>query len=441
MQLFTPKALGRRWAVLICGDILAATLPTLVAFAILTAPTRALLTHNRVLMDITLLGFFWLAALYLQDLYVIERPWPALRVVVSVFAARRFYTVYLSTSATALCIWRCAIYQFFSRRIKVRVMIAGNGTRSNLVIEQLRRHEHLGYTLVGLLEWPNGLPVTVTGRNGSAATTIQSLGSLVAQNGLDSLVISDDDQHPFPVRELLRLRVSGVEVLDCDSFYERIVGKLPVSLLRESWLISAPGFLHSSWHQRIKRIIDVIGALVLLVLTMPIMLVTAIAIKLDSRGPLFYTQERVGKDGRWFRVYKFRSMHHDNGGQRGAYWTDGVDPRVTRVGRIIRKHRIDELPQLFNVLRGDMSLVGPRPQHPEWVETLSRADPFYEWRHFVAPGLTGWAQVSYPYGASVNDHREMLCYDLYYIKNWSLAFDAQIILQTFKVVLFGRGAR
>ncbi len=464
MRLFTPKALGRRWAVLVCGDVLAATLPVIVGFVVITAPTRATLTQNRVLLDAALLGLFWITAFYLQDLYMIQRPWPPLRITVSVFAAavtvcvligvgalalpvlnlgRRFYVAYLSVSLAALCIWRSAIYQFFSRRIKIRVMIAGNGTRSNLVVEQLRRYEHLGYTLLGFAEWSNGAQPAATGRNGNGDTVhvVQSLESLAAKNGLDSLVISDDDQHPFPVRELLRLRVKGVEVLDCDSFYERIVGKLPVSLLRESWLISAPGFLHPSWHQHIKRIIDVLGALALLVLAMPVMLITAIAIKLDSRGPLFYTQKRVGKDGRRFNVYKFRSMNHDGTGENGAIWTAGADPRVTRVGRIIRRHRIDELPQLFNVLRGDMSLVGPRPQHPEWVKTLCREDPFYEWRHFVPPGLTGWAQVSYPYGASVNDHREMLCYDLYYIKNWSLAFDTQIILQTFKVVLFGRGAR
>jgi sugar transferase (PEP-CTERM system associated) len=402
--------------------------------------------------------------LYLQDLYVIERPWPPLRIIVSVFGAavtvcvligvgalalpilslgRRFYTAYLTVSLAALCIWRSAIYQFFSRRIKIRVMIAGNGARSNLVVEQLRRHEHLGYTLVGFVEWSNGSRPAAASRNGTgeAVRVVHSLESLASKNGVDSLVVSDDDQHPFPVRELLRLRVKGVEVLDCDSFYERIVGKLPVSLLRESWLISAPGFLHPSWHQHIKRMIDIVGALLLLTLAMPVMVLTAIAIKLDSRGPLFFTQERVGKDGRRFKVYKFRSMHHDRRVENDTVWTSGADPRVTRVGRIIRRHRIDELPQLFNVLRGDMSLVGPRPQHPEWVETLCREDPFYEWRHFVPPGLTGWAQVSYPYGASVQDHREMLCYDLYYIKNWSLAFDTQIILQTFKVVLFGRGAR
>jgi sugar transferase (PEP-CTERM system associated) len=464
MRLFTPKALGRRWAALICGDILGATLPVLLGFSVLTAPTRAQLTHERALLDTLLLGLFWIFALYLQDLYVIERPLAPLRVVVSVFAAtvtvcvligvgavalpmlslgRRFYVAYLSGSLIAICVWRTAIYQFFSRRIKIRVMIAGNGSRSDLVLEQLRRHEHLGYELLGFIEWSNGAtpPAMTSRRNGKPVHTVLSLESLAAENGLDSLVISDDDEHPFPVRELLRLRVSGVEVLDCDSFYERIVGKLPVSLLRESWLVSAPGFLHPSWLQHIKRLIDVLGALALLALTTPVMVLAAIAIKLDSPGPLFYTQERVGKDGRRFKLYKFRSMHHRRKGENDAIWTAGVDPRVTRVGRILRRHHIDELPQLFNVLRGDMSLVGPRPQHPEWVETLCREDPFYEWRHFVSPGLTGWAQVSYPYGASVGDHREMLCYDLYYIKNWSLAFDTQIILQTFKVVLFGRGAR
>jgi sugar transferase (PEP-CTERM system associated) len=251
----------------------------------------------------------------------------------------------------------------------------------------------------------------------------------------------DVDAFEYPAQELLKWRVNGIEVIDCESFYERMTGKLPVSELRESWLLFSPGFVRQRWRLLAKRFVDLVTALTLLVFSIPVVVLAAIAIKLDSAGPLFYSQDRVGVNGRVFRILKFRSMRADAERRSGVTWAAPRDPRITRVGRIIRRLRIDELPQLLNVLRGDMSLVGPRPERPEIIAHLKRMMSLYDYRHGVRPGLTGWAQVCYPYGATVDDAREKLCYDLYYIKNWSLTFDLQILLQTVKVVVYGRGGR
>jgi exopolysaccharide biosynthesis polyprenyl glycosylphosphotransferase len=235
--------------------------------------------------------------------------------------------------------------------------------------------------------------------------------------------------------------VHGNEVIDLESFYERMTGKLPVALLRETWLVFAPGFVRSRLRAFLKRTIDIAGTIAIGLVFLPVALVAVLFIPLESRGPVLYSQQRVGLDGRPFLLYKFRSMRDGAEHETGPVWAAVDDARVTRLGRLIRRFRIDELPQLFNVLRGDMSLVGPRAERPEMVAELSRKLPLFDYRHSVRPGLTGWAQICWPYGASLDDARDKLCYDLYYIKNWSLVFDLQIIIQTPKVMLFGRGAR
>jgi exopolysaccharide biosynthesis polyprenyl glycosylphosphotransferase len=206
-------------------------------------------------------------------------------------------------------------------------------------------------------------------------------------------------------------------------------------------LVFAPGFIRSPSRTLFKRLVDIIGAVMIGVLSLPISVIAAIAIKLESPGPVLYSQDRVGLRNRVFRVYKFRSMRDGAEESTGPVWAAQNDPRATHVGRILRRLRLDELPQLFNVLRGDMSLVGPRPERPELVRELAQALPLYDYRHCVRPGLTGWAQISSPYGASVEDSREKLSFDVYYVKNWSLAFDLQIMIETFKVMMLGRGAR
>jgi sugar transferase (PEP-CTERM system associated) len=241
--------------------------------------------------------------------------------------------------------------------------------------------------------------------------------------------------------ELLRMKLAGIRFDHLPSVYEEYTGKIAVENLRPSWLIFSSGFNKTRWLTVSKRAIDVVTSLTLLVLALPVMLLAAILVKLTSRGPVFYHQQRVGQHDRVFTMHKFRSMCSDAEQHTGAVWARDGDDRVTPVGRMLRQTRIDELPQLWNVLRGEMSFVGPRPERPEFVESLKQQIPFYSQRHVVKPGITGWAQVYYSYGASVEDALEKLQYDLFYVKNLSIALDLFIIAKTVKTVLMRRGAK
>jgi sugar transferase (PEP-CTERM system associated) len=255
------------------------------------------------------------------------------------------------------------------------------------------------------------------------------------------LVVASDLAHRLPASLLLRCRLNGIRVLDEGSFWEREEGCIDVDGTHPGWLLSGDGFRHGRIEALCKRFFDLFVAAVLILLTLPLMVVVALLIKIESRGPVLYRQERVGRDGRPFVLLKFRSMRRDAEPDGAPVWAAPCDSRVTRVGRFLRFARIDELPQLWNVLRGQMSLVGPRPERPYFVERLSAAIPLYAERHLVKPGITGWAQINAPYGASLDDAREKLRYDLYYIKNRSLLFDIRILLSTIRVVLLQEGAR
>ena len=241
--------------------------------------------------------------------------------------------------------------------------------------------------------------------------------------------------------KLLEMKLEGVTFDHLASVYEQYTGKIAIDNLRPSWLIFSEGFRKSRLQDGLKRAIDALSAVIGLILALPIMLLVAVAVKTTSRGPVFYHQSRVGQRGRVFVVHKFRSMREDAEKGTGAVWATKQDNRVTRVGRFLRLTRLDELPQLWNVLRGDMSLVGPRPERPEFVSSLTKEIPFYGQRHTIRPGLTGWAQVRYTYGASVEDALEKLQYDLFYIKNRSLALDLFVIAKTVKTVLMRQGAQ
>ncbi len=240
---------------------------------------------------------------------------------------------------------------------------------------------------------------------------------------------------------LLDLKLRGIRVFDEMSFWEQHLGRINLDRLDERWLTYADGFASSTWSVVAKRVMDILVSLAVMVLTLPLMLITALLIKLDSKGPVFYRQERVGLNGRPFTLFKFRSMKVDAEAGGRPRWASQKDPRVTRLGGFIRSTRIDELPQLINVLRGEMSFVGPRPERPHFVEQLAEVIPFYHERSYVKPGITGWAQVNFPYGASVEDARQKLSYDLYYVKNRSLFLDILILFSTVRVILFREGAR
>jgi sugar transferase (PEP-CTERM system associated) len=265
---------------------------------------------------------------------------------------------------------------------------------------------------------------------------------LANQGKVDRIVVALEERRGgFPAEELLKCRMDGIPIEDGVAFYERLAGKLLLDRVHPSFLIFSDGFVKSKLSRIAKTAMDYFFASLGLIVFIPIMGLVALAIKMDSLGPVFYRQERVGKDGRIFELLKFRSMRPDAEEETGPVWAQENDERVTRVGRIIRKLRIDEMPQMINVLRGEMSFVGPRPERRHFVDHLRREIPYYDKRLAVKPGVTGWAQIEYAYGASENDAFEKLKYDLYYMKNMSPILDLVIIFRTVKIVLFGNGAR
>jgi sugar transferase (PEP-CTERM system associated) len=253
----------------------------------------------------------------------------------------------------------------------------------------------------------------------------------------------DERRQGFPIRELLDCRLAGIDVTDLSTFLERETGRVRLDVLNPSWLIFGEGFKRGSFRLQSARVLDLLAASALFVLTCPLMVATVLAIKLEDgwRSPVFYQQERVGFGGRIFKLLKFRSMRVDAEAAGQAVWAQKKDARVTRIGAVIRKLRIDELPQILNVLKGEMGLVGPRPERPQFVSQLAEKIPYYIERLSVKPGITGWAQLCYPYGSSEQDALEKLQYDLYYIKNSNLLFDIFILAQTLEVVVMGKGAR
>jgi sugar transferase (PEP-CTERM system associated) len=271
----------------------------------------------------------------------------------------------------------------------------------------------------------------------------ESLSSLVARHGIDQIIVAVRDRRGggFPVQQLLECRMKGVKVIELPTFFEREYRQVMLESLNPSWMVLGDGFREGMLGNLVKRVFDVIVSGALFLVALPIMLVTALCIYLDSGLPVLYRQRRVGQDGRVFTLYKFRSMRVDAESTGAPRWASTGDDRTTRVGRFIRKWRLDELPQLINVLRGEMSFVGPRPERPYFVDQLTKQIPYYALRHSAKPGITGWAQVRYQYGASVDDAIEKLQYDLYYLKNRSLFLDIMIMFATVEVVLWGRGAR
>ncbi len=319
-----------------------------------------------------------------------------------------------------------------------RVLILGTGPLADSIGKVLAgngySHVFLGY--VSCQGGIHAVPPQEVVNNG------EKIIETVRRQKADQLVVSLSERRGvFPLQDVLTCKMSGVEVVDAPSFYESLTGKILIENINPSWFIFNDGFRATSYRTIFKRPFDVVLALTGLIVCLPLFLILPILIALDSRGPIFYRQVRFGKDEKEFTLYKFRTMQNDAEKDTGAVWAQEDDPRITRAGRFLRKTRLDEIPQLFNVLRGDMSLVGPRPERPEFVESLKEQIPYYTERHFVKPGVTGWAQVKYPYGASVDDSMEKLRYDLYYIKRLSANLDFMIIVDTVRVVLFGRGGR
>ncbi len=323
-----------------------------------------------------------------------------------------------------------------------RVLIIGTGADAAAVEEALSHpvHPQSGLDIVGCYlpageDSPEADPRRVLCPSGG-------LLDLVREHRINEIIVAVRQRRGgvLPIRELLDCKLRGVRVIELSSFFERVLGQVRIDSLKASWLIFGDGFRQGWARTLVKRCFDLLVSAVLIVVALPVMLVTALCILFEDGAPIFYFQERVGLGGRVFRVIKFRSMRRDAERDGKPRWASSDDDRVTRVGAVIRKLRIDELPQLFNVLKGDMSLVGPRPERPYFVDQLAREIPFYSVRHSVKPGVTGWAQVRYQYGSSVDDAIQKLQYDLYYVKNHSLVLDTLVLFETVRVVLTGEGA-
>ncbi|MFN2454926.1 MAG: TIGR03013 family XrtA/PEP-CTERM system glycosyltransferase [Pyrinomonadaceae bacterium] len=405
---------------------------------------------------------FCLAAFYLYDLYdfvimhdrrelvlrlvqALGLAWVALAIsfyaIPHLMIGRGVSLIALPLALTLMVGWRLSIHWFFGHPgIGERILIVGSGAQAIEVAREALERRDAGYRVIGFADnSPELLGKSLI--NPRVIGLTSELDEIVRRENIDRIVVAMGERRgTFPIDKLLDLSLSGnVFIEECASFYERLTGRVSLDMMRPSWLIFSgrgrqtrlSGFIRVALHRA--------AALVGAVLSLPVAVVTAVLIKLESSGPVLYKQERVGENGRTFMVMKFRSMRTD-AEKNGPVWAQSGDNRVTRVGRIIRKIRVDEIPQFWNILRGDMNFVGPRPERPHFVKQLAKEIPFYEQRHLIAPGLTGWAQIKYPYGASIEDARQKLQYDLYYIKNQTLMLDAVILFETVKTILFGRGA-
>lgn len=319
-----------------------------------------------------------------------------------------------------------------------RVLVMGAGNRANRLRELSERPES-GFTIVGYLAMTDNPPVI---ENAISRGSIQNLTGFVEDLGASEVVLAlEERRNALPLADLLRIKTTGVHVNDFSSFIERETGRVDLDTVNPSWLIFSDGFSSGrAISGAAKRVFDILASSLLLALSAPFIVLFALLVKLDSRGPAFFRQQRVGLYGEHFDVIKLRSMRLD-AEANGAQFAQKDDPRVTRLGRFIRKVRIDELPQTWSVLKGEMSFVGPRPERPEFVSELEQQLPYYAERHMVKPGITGWAQINYPYGANLEDSRHKLEYDLYYAKNYTPFLDLLILLQTVRVVLWPEGAR
>jgi sugar transferase (PEP-CTERM system associated) len=323
---------------------------------------------------------------------------------------------------------------------KRRALVLGAGKRANHIRQLEGESPLMGVDVVGYVR------VGETSNKSDDTGVIQydrPLREIVREGKVDEIVLAVDDRRKgMPVTDLLDCKMDGVDVVEMLTFFERETGKIKLDLMNPSWLFLSDGFRVSTVRQVAKRVFDVLVSLLLLPVFLPVMVLAAVAIWVESRGmePVIYRQTRVGENNKNFTIYKLRSMAVNAEVDGVARWADKNDVRVTRVGKIIRKVRLDELPQIFNILKGEMSFVGPRPERPEFVGRLEKDNPYYRERHRVKPGLTGWAQVCYQYGDSLEDAYEKLEYDLYYVKNYSIFLDLLIIVQTIRVVLAGQGA-
>jgi sugar transferase (PEP-CTERM system associated) len=418
--------------------------------------------YDYILPKAILIAIIFQLSLHLNDIYGFRGARPSKEYAVRLFNAlvmaaiilcvlyyvapdlivgRGVFGISLILSSGFLIVWHTMLRLYLGKRTPhTNLLVLGTGKLAREAVREILRHPELGIKVVGFVD-DNPQLVGVSVVNPKVVGLYQDLPQLVAKNQVDRIIVGLQDRRgKLPIKELLDFKTRGIAIEDATAFYERVAGKIPIENLKPSWMVFNTGFGVSRGILLQKRILSLLVSTVLLVLFSPIMLLLMILIKLDSKGSVFYQQERVGQDGKSFMLVKFRSMHEDAESQTGPVWCRENDDRVTRVGRLMRRTRLDELPQLFNVFRGDMSMVGPRPERPHFVQQLAEAIPFYPMRHIVKPGITGWAQINYGYANSMDHTVEKLQYDLFYIKNMSFILDGLIILETIKTVLVEKGS-
>ena len=452
--------------ILLLGDVTVAFMAT--------AAVRAVILYTDVLGDPHLINWLFqgsavavivVLSFYYCDLYAIDQTL-SLRelllrfmsgtgfscVIIGVISysipqfGRTIYASQMGLMVFGLCAWRIGFVWALRRaRVHSRVLIIGVLEIGKMVAEELLKQKKLGMKVIGFVGAESGTLTLSYGNPTRVSLPIFQTGSLNAihnEHKINRILLAGNHAYEEGfARELLSLRARGMPVEDCHSFYERLVSKIAVVGLPPEWFMRSGGFRRDRLVIFTKRLMDMLVSACGLLFSAPIALITAVAIKLESRGPVLYCQQRVGQKDKIFTIYKFRSMSENAEANGYPIWAAEGDPRVTRVGRIIRKLRIDEIPQMFNVLKGDMSFVGPRPERPEFVRLLAPKIPYYELRHSVKPGITGWAQICHPYSDSEEGAVEKLQYDLYYIKHMSVLFDLQIMFETLKVIFFVYGAR
>jgi sugar transferase (PEP-CTERM system associated) len=421
------------------------------------------LIEKHVYLKAGVAAFFCLAAFYLFDLYdflmmhdrkelvlrlvqALGLAWIALAISFYAFPSlelgRGISLIALPLALTLMVSWRVSIHWVLGHPdFGERILIVGSGNLAVELAREVLNRPDAGYRIVGFV----GTDAELLGKsliNPRVIGMTEQLDEIVKRDGIDRIVVAMGERRgQFPTNKLLQLSLGGqVNIEEGASFYERLTGRVSLNMIRPSWLIFTGRGRQAKLAEVSRALVHWMVAFIGAILSLPIVLLTAILIKLESRGPVFYKQERVGKNGRTFVLMKFRSMRVD-AEQDGPVWATKGDTRTTRVGRVIRKARVDEIPQFWNILKGEMSFVGPRPERPHFVAQLAEEIPFYQQRHLIAPGLTGWAQIKYPYGASIEDARQKLQYDLFYIKNQSLFLDAIVLFETVKIILFGRGAQ
>jgi len=361
---------------------------------------------------------------------------------------RGIFAIGVSLVGIILLLWRRLFLAIYSQaELADRVLLFGDGPLAVPLMREVESRPELGLRIVTQFVVPsNGIAQTGSDPRAEderlSTAADEDLFRAVEIHRVNRILVAFGDRRgKLPVEDLLRLKSRGVRIQDGTDVYESITGKVPVESLRLGWLLFSPGFCVSRFYLIYKRLASFLISMSGLLLSLPLLPFIALAIKLTSRGPVFYAQKRVGRDGSVFECHKFRTMRADAEADTGPTWAGDDDPRITPVGRFLRISRLDEIPQLWNVLRGDMSLVGPRPERPEFVERLGREISHYHLRHTVRPGITGWAQIRFKYSSSVEDAKEKLRYDLFYIKNMSPGLDFLILFQTIKIILLGRGAQ